>query len=225
MFSFQPNYWLQSQGFIALAQAPSSLIEWRGLDAQNDRKEPSAAPVCIVLEPTKELIEQTHENLIKFSKNVSDPKIRCVSLAAGMNMSQLLHELDKGVDIVTGGVGRILDMIETHKLSTNGLNFIVIDEADQILSSFKQQLERFLAKIPTVSSNGMRLQVIACSATLHNMQITQFADKYMNFPQWIDLKGMDSVAETVHHVVCWVDPINDKQWIRIMHSPNHLQVS
>lgn len=47
----------------------------------------------------------------------------------------------------------------------------------------------------------------------------------MNFPQWIDLKGMDSVAETVHHVVCMVDAIGDKQWIRIMHSPNHLQVS
>ncbi|ETN69369.1 DEAD/DEAH box helicase [Necator americanus] len=217
-FAFPPK-----DGFIAVSKTPSSLTEWRGLEIENDVKESNAAPVCIVLEPTKELIEQTHENLIKFSKNVSDPKIKCISLAAGANMSQLLHELDRGVDIVTGGVGRVLDMIETHKLSMSGLNFIVIDEADQILSSFKQQLERLLAKVPTVSSNGMRLQVIACSATLHNMQITQFADKYMNFPQWIDLKGMDSVAETVHHVVCMVDAISDKQWIRIMHSPNHLQ--
>lgn len=54
---------------------------------------------------------------------------RCVSLAAGKNMGQLLSELDRGVDIVTGGVGRVLDMVETRKLSTNGLNFIVIDEA------------------------------------------------------------------------------------------------
>ncbi|EYC24374.1 hypothetical protein Y032_0014g2474 [Ancylostoma ceylanicum] len=217
-FAFPPK-----EGVTALSKAPSSLIEWRGLEVENEKKEASAAPVCIVLEPTKELIEQTHDNLLKFSKNVSDPKIKCVSLAAGANMSQLLHELERGVDIVTGGVGRVLDMIETHKLSTNGLNFIVIDEADQILSSFKPQLERLLSKVPTVSSNGMRLQVIACSATLHNMQITQFADKYMNFPQWIDLKGMDSVAETVHHVVCMVDAIGDKQWIRVMHSPNHLQ--
>ncbi|EPB78773.1 DEAD/DEAH box helicase [Ancylostoma ceylanicum] len=200
-FAFPPK-----EGVTALSKAPSSLIEWRGLEVENEKKEASAAPVCIVLEPTKELIEQTHDNLLKFSKNVSDPKIKCVSLAAGANMSQLLHELERGVDIVTGGVGRVLDMIETHKLSTNGLNFIVIDEADQILSSFKPQLERLLSKVPTVSSNGMRLQ-----------------DKYMNFPQWIDLKGMDSVAETVHHVVCMVDAIGDKQWIRVMHSPNHLQ--
>ncbi|XGW24585.1 hypothetical protein V3C99_006202 [Haemonchus contortus] len=217
-FAFPPK-----EGVIALCEAPSSLTEWRGLETESEKSSRSAAPVCIVLEPTKELIEQTHENLIKFSKNVSDPKIRCTSLAAGASMGQLLSELDRGVDIVTGGVGRVLDMIETQKLSTSGLNFIVIDEADQILSSFKPQLERLLSRVPTVASNGMRLQVIACSATLHNQQITQFADRYMNFPQWIDLKGMDSVAETVHHVVCMVDADGDKQWIRHMHSPNHLK--
>ncbi|KAK5979187.1 hypothetical protein GCK32_003563, partial [Trichostrongylus colubriformis] len=217
-FDFPPK-----NGFIAVCEAPSSLTEWRGLETGGEKNDKTAAPVCIVLEPTKELIEQTHENLVKFSKNVNDPKIRCISLAAGASMGQLLSELDRGVDIVTGGVGRVLDMIETHKLSANGLNFIVIDEADQILSSFKPQLERLLSKVPTVASNGMRLQVIACSATLHNQNITQFADKYMNFPQWIDLKGMDSVAETVHHVVCMVDAVGDKQWIRHMHSPNHLK--
>ncbi|KAK6054437.1 SPRY domain protein, partial [Cooperia oncophora] len=194
------------EGIIAVCEAPSDLIEWRGLETESDNNDKAAAPVCIVLEPTKELIEQTHENLVKFSKNVSDPKIRCISLAAGASMGQLLSELDRGVDIVTGGVGRVLDMIETHKLSANGLNFIVIDEADQILSSFKPQLERLLSRVPTVASNGMRLQ-----------------DKYMNFPQWIDLKGMDSVAETVHHVVCMVDAVADKQWIRHMHSSNHLK--
>uniref|UniRef100_A0A0K0DCZ6 ATP-dependent RNA helicase DDX1 n=1 Tax=Angiostrongylus cantonensis TaxID=6313 RepID=A0A0K0DCZ6_ANGCA len=203
--------------------APDSLVKWRELDVQSNRNEAAGAPVCIVLEPTKELIEQTHENLVKFSKHVDIPKIRCVSLAAGANMAQILSELNKGIDIVTGGVGRVLDMVETNKLSMGELNFIVIDEADQILSSFTSQLERLLKLVPTVASNGMRVQVIACSATLHNQKITQFADKYMNFPQWIDLKGMDSVAETVHHVVCMVDAVGDKQWIRIMHGKNTLQ--
>ncbi|VDL76287.1 unnamed protein product [Nippostrongylus brasiliensis] len=217
-FAFPPK-----EGIIAVCEAPANLIEWRGLEVEEQKNDSSVAPVCIVLEPTKELIDQTHDNLVKFSKNVSDPKLRCVSLAAGLSMAQVLNELDKGVDIVTGGVGRVLDMIETRKLSTNGLNFVVIDEADQILSQWKPQLERLLSKMPTVSSNGMRLQVIACSATLHNQQITSFADKYMNFPQWIDLKGMDSVAETVHHVVCMVDAVSDKQWIRHMHSKNYLK--
>ncbi|KAJ1361472.1 hypothetical protein KIN20_020730 [Parelaphostrongylus tenuis] len=196
---------------------------WREKEVQSNKNEATGAPVCIVLEPTKELIEQTHENLVKFSKHVDIPKIRCVSLAAGANMAQILSQLNRGIDIVTGGVGRVLDMVETNKLSMSELNFIVIDEADQILSSFTSQLERLLKRVPTMASNGMRVQVIACSATLHNQKITQFADKFMNFPQWIDLKGMDSVAETVHHVVCLVDAVGDKQWIRIMHGKNCLQ--
>uniref|UniRef100_A0A158R384 ATP-dependent RNA helicase n=1 Tax=Nippostrongylus brasiliensis TaxID=27835 RepID=A0A158R384_NIPBR len=138
-FAFPPK-----EGIIAVCEAPANLIEWRGLEAEEQKNDSSAAPVCIVLEPTKELIDQTHDNLVKFSKNVSDPKLRCVSLAAGLSMAQVLNELDKGVDIVTGGVGRVLDMIETRKLSTTGLNFVVIDEADQILSQWKPQLERLL---------------------------------------------------------------------------------
>ena len=37
----------------------------------------------------------------------------------------------------------------------------------------------------------------------------------MHFPQWVDLKGQDAVPETVHQIVCMVDPIADKSWIRI----------
>ncbi|KJH44115.1 DEAD/DEAH box helicase [Dictyocaulus viviparus] len=218
-FAFPPK-----AGFVAVSEAPESFVNCRGMDdVRNDKKDKTASPVCIVLEPTKELIEQTHDNLVKFSKHVDIPKVRCVSLAAGANMAQIFHELNKGIDIVTGGVGRVLDMVETNKLFMDELNFVVIDEADQILSSFTSQLERLLKRVPTVASNGMRVQIIACSATLHNQKITQFADKYMNYPQWIDLKGMDSVAETVHHVVCWVDAAGDKQWIRIMHGQNSLQ--
>ena len=34
----------------------------------------------------------------------------------------------------------------------------------------------------------------------------------MHFPTWVDLKGQDSVPETVHHVVCYVDPVTDTSW-------------
>lgn len=46
----------------------------------------------------------------------------------------------------------------------------------------------------------------------------------MHFPQWIDLKGMDTIAETVHHVVCYVDPEADKQWIRERPTKYRLEV-
>lgn len=37
----------------------------------------------------------------------------------------------------------------------------------------------------------------------------------MHFPQWVDLKGQDSVPDTVHHVVCKIDAETDRMWIRL----------
>ncbi|VDP88267.1 unnamed protein product [Echinostoma caproni] len=45
----------------------------------------------------------------------------------------------------------------------------------------------------------------------------------MHFPVWIDLKGQDSVPETVHHVVCHVDPIADQSWKSLMQTRRHIQ--
>jgi len=44
----------------------------------------------------------------------------------------------------------------------------------------------------------------------------------MHFPTWVDLKGQDSIPETVHHVVCYVDPVSDTSWHKL---PKKIQVS
>jgi superfamily II DNA/RNA helicase len=55
--------------------------------------------------------------------------------------------------------------------------------------------------MPSVTLDGKRLQMIVCSATLHNFEVKKLADSLMHFPTWVDLKGQDAVPETVHHVV------------------------
>ncbi|CAF4482598.1 unnamed protein product, partial [Rotaria magnacalcarata] len=54
--------------------------------------------------------------------------------------------------------------------------------------------------------------MIVCSATLHNFDVKKLADAIMHFPTWVDLKGEDAVPETVHHVVCLVDPKKNTLW-------------
>lgn len=71
-------------------------------------------------------------------------------------------------------------------------------------------------KLPKYLANTKeRLQMIVCSATLHNLEIKKLAEQYMRFPQWVDLKGQDSVPDTVHQVVCMIDPHEDMSWVRI----------
>lgn len=141
-------------------------------------------------------------------------------------MNQILRTLETGCDIVVGTPSRIIDLIQTGKLATKSLQFVVIDEVDQFLADKNggaRQIDTLFRSLPLTASDGSRRQVIACSATLHNFEVSRFADRHMTFPQWIDLKGADCVSSDVHHVVCHVDASDDKQWIRVKHLANHLE--
>ena len=52
--------------------------------------------------------------------------------------------------------------------------------------------------------------MVVCSATLHNFNVKKLAQKLMSFPTWVDLKGEDSVPDTVHHCVVRINPKNHK---------------
>lgn len=54
--------------------------------------------------------------------------------------------------------------------------------------------------------------MIVCSATLHNFDVKKLAEKLMYFPTWVDLKGEDSVPDTVHHVVLRINPQEMTEW-------------
>lgn len=62
-----------------------------------------------------------------------------------------------------------------------------------------------------------------CSATLHSFDVKKLSERIMHFPTWVDLKGEDSVPETVHHVVVPVNPKSDHLWERL--GKNHIRVS
>lgn len=73
-------------------------------------------------------------------------------------------------------------------------------------------IDRLHKQIPKMTSDGRRLQMVVCSATLHAFEVKKMADRLMHFPTWVDLKGEDAVPETVHHVVCMIDPQKDHAW-------------
>lgn len=208
----------------AIASAPQSHLKW--WSASEKAQADSTTPLCVILEPTRELVQQTFQNIQTFAGVLNEPKIRCVTLAAGENMNQILRTLETGCDIIVGTPSRIVDLVQTGKLATASLQFVVIDEVDQFLADKNggaRQIDTLFRALPLVSQDGTRRQVIACSATLHNFEVSRFADRHMTFPQWIDLKGTDCVSADVHHVVCHVDVSEDKQWIRQKHQPIHLE--
>ena len=83
----------------------------------------------------------------------------------------------------------------------------------------KDLIVKIKKKIPDVSADGKRLQLIVCSATLHNIEVKKLADQLMHFPMWVDLKGQDTVPDTIHHCVCIIDPKEDQSWRTMKNKP------
>ncbi|KAE8605132.1 hypothetical protein XENTR_v10014981 [Xenopus tropicalis] len=219
-FKFPPK-----DGFVALSKAPDGHVvksQNTGSAQVSQAKNLPNAPKALIIEPSRELAEQTLNNVKQFKKYVDSPKLRELLIIGGVAAKEQLTLLENGVDIVVGTPGRIDDLISTGKLNLSQVRFLVLDEADGLLSQgYSDFINRIHGQIPQVTSDGKRLQVIVCSATLHSFDVKKLSEKIMHFPTWVDLKGEDSVPETVHHVVVPVNPKKDKQWERL--GKNHIR--
>ena len=87
-------------------------------------------------------------------------------------------------------------------MNVSKVHFFVLDEADRLLETGNYDvIMKMFNKMPKGGSGVQRLQTLMFSATLHSPEIKGLAEKIAAFPTWVDLKGKDSVPETVHHLV------------------------
>lgn len=202
-------------GFVALCQANKECTVISGVKGGGDKtnKVQKNAPQAVIIEPSRELAEQTLKQVTLFSKHLDNPVVRDLLVVGGIPVKDQIAALNAGVDIVCGTPGRMEELINSGQLSLQACKFFVLDEADGLL---KQGHERLINgiynSIPKITSDGKRLQMVVCSATLHSFEVKRMAERLMHFPTWVDLKGEDAVPETVHHVVVTIDPRNDNSW-------------
>ncbi|XP_057291400.1 ATP-dependent RNA helicase DDX1-like isoform X1 [Hydractinia symbiolongicarpus] len=210
-FGDTPFAYPPSSDYVGLSQAKDKVVS-KKLSGPTKFTN-ICSPAALIMEPSRELATQTHDQISLFKKYMPDPKLKNVVLVGGQNSREQLYQLEKGVDIVTGTPGKIDDFVSTGKLKLDQVRFLVFDEVDGLLAQNQGKLiETLYQQCPKMSSDGKRLQLVVCSATLHNFDVKKLAQKIMHYPTWIDLKGQDSVPDTVHHVVCHVDPKEDTAW-------------
>ncbi|CAL8141912.1 unnamed protein product [Orchesella dallaii] len=203
-------------GYVPICKADNPknnpMSSAKACSAQDIKLAPNA-PQAIMIEPSRELAEQTLTQIQKFKKFLDSPTVKELLVIGGVPAKDQVAALNQGVDIVVGTPGRMEEFIQTGQLSLAQCRFFVLDEADGLLKAgYGPLINRMHQQIPKVTSDGKRLQMIVCSATLHDFEVKKLAEKLMHFPTWVDLKGEDAVPETVHHVVVPVDPRKDQSW-------------
>ncbi|KAM7533003.1 hypothetical protein Aperf_G00000120134 [Anoplocephala perfoliata] len=214
-------------GYIGLCSVdPKYLVQSPhiGSQAKSASVRGSKCPLALILEPSRELAQQTYEQIILFKKYLNDPSPRVKLVVGGGSRNE--QDISSGVDIVVATPGRLEDMVSTGSLSLSHCRFFILDECDGLLSAGNGPLiNRLYNQCPKATPDGLhRLQMIVCSATLHSFEVKKLANQLMHFPQWVDLKGQDSVPETVHHVICLIDPHQDTSWKEMLsNSVDHIQ--
>ncbi|XP_076629609.1 ATP-dependent RNA helicase Ddx1 [Colletes latitarsis] len=220
-FGAQPFKYPPPSDYKGLASAPKELVKENPVNSSHTQSKEDGKPKCnapqaIIIEPSRELAEQTYNQIQKFKKHLKDPVIKELLVIGGVSVKEQISVLNSGVDIVVGTPGRLEDLIQGGYLALTHCRFFILDEADGLLKQgYTELIDRLHRQIPKITSDGKRLQMIVCSATLHAFEVKKMAERLMHFPTWVDLKGEDAVPETVHHVVVIVDPQKDTTWTNI----------
>ena len=126
---------------------------------------------AIVLVPTRELAIQATEELLSFN---SESKLRITAIYGGASIGEQLRRLSKGVDIVVGTPGRVLDQIRRGTLTLDHVRFLILDEADEMLNmGFIEDVEQIM------SHTSEERRVMMFSATMPE-RIIALSKNYMH---------------------------------------------
>ncbi len=146
---------------------------------------------AIILSPTRELAIQIGKNIQEFSKYVNG--LNVVTVYGGADIETQIRGLKKGAQIVVGTPGRTVDLIKRKKLKLESIQWVVLDEADEMLNmGFKEDLDQVLKVTPTDK------QTLLFSATFPR-EVDRIAKNYMLNPVEIDAGKRNSGTDSVSH--------------------------
>jgi len=101
----------------------------------------------LILAPTRELGQQIYNNLVSFA--ASSPKITIASLCGGIPIKPQIERLKTTTHMVVATPGRLVDLMEREAISLKDLKYLVLDEADEMVSALKKDLDLIIKDIPT----------------------------------------------------------------------------
>jgi len=146
---------------------------------------------AIILSPTRELAVQIGNNIKDFCKYIKD--IRVTTVYGGSSIEDQIRSLKKGSQIVVGTPGRTVDLINRRALKLGNVQWLVLDEADEMLNmGFKDELDKVLEATPETK------QTLLFSATFPR-EVESIARNYMTKPVEITSGQKNQGSDNVSH--------------------------
>ena len=149
-----------------------------------------SSPVGLVLAPTRELAMQVSEATHRYGRDLfgQGSGARVLPVYGGQPIGRQLRELERGVDVVVGTPGRVLDHISRGTLDLSELRTVVLDEADEMLDmGFAEDIEAILDAAPEAR------QTVLFSATMPS-RVDRIARRHLRDPVRIEIRREQPAA-------------------------------
>jgi superfamily II DNA/RNA helicase len=151
---------------------------------------------ALILSPTRELSGQILDSFRTYGRHL---RIQSALVIGGVPMGRQVRALMGGVDILVATPGRLLDLVHGNALRLNGVEFLVLDEADRMLDmGFINDIRKIVAKLP------QQRQTLFFSATMPKA-IAELAEAMLRDPARVAVTPVSSTAERISQRIIQVD--------------------
>lgn len=186
-----------NQDIVALAQTGTGKTAAFGLPLIELINESDRTTQALVLAPTRELCMQITTDFENFTRAVKPLNI--VPVYGGASIAEQIRRIKKGAQIIVATPGRLMDLLERRVINLEKIQFVVLDEADEMLNmGFKEDIDTIL------SQTSDEKNVWLFSATMPR-EVRQIASTYMNNPMEVTVGEKNQGNQNIEHQYMVVD--------------------
>ncbi len=180
-----------TKDFIGLAQTGTGKTAAFGLPLIQLIKTADRYPQALVVCPTRELCMQIVNEINLFKKHVAG--LQVLAVYGGTSIGMQIRDLKRGVQIVVATPGRLIDLIERKAINLEQIEYVVLDEADEMLNmGFQDDIEFILKNTPN------RESIWLFSATMPP-EIRKVSKRYMKEPVEVTIGKVNATNKSIDH--------------------------
>jgi ATP-dependent RNA helicase RhlE len=163
----------------------------------NDKEPPKKGTRALILTPTRELATQIADSIRDYGKHM--PFLSVTTVFGGVSIQRHIKRLSGGNDIIVATPGRLIDLIDRKSVSLKDVEFLILDEADQMMDmGFIHALKKIVPLLPK------KRQTLFFSATMVPA-IKKLAGQFLTDPVTVTVTPPNTTAEKVEQRITFVD--------------------